>query len=90
MALNVDAILVTGTGAISVRLCDLSRSGAALNALVAPPPNADVTLCFHGRSLAARVAWRSGPRFGLTFSQRMRATDVFISCARSQQPPRLY
>jgi hypothetical protein len=67
--------------AVTARLLDISRSGAALSAPAPPPCDASVTLRLEeldGLAIAARVAWRDGPRFGLCFEARLRATDVFL------------
>ena len=76
--LDTGATVVHGGRALTARLLDISRSGAALSASVALPRHASVTLRLDGLALAARVAWTEGPCFGLCFETRLRATDVFL------------
>jgi len=73
-----------GSRALTARVEDVSRGGAALRAAVPPPPDAPVILEMGDMAIAARVAWTAGPRFGLSFDQRLRATDVFLVARQSR------
>ena len=69
---------------LTARVEDVSRGGAALRAAVPPPRDAPVTLEMGEMAIAARVAWTAGRRFGVSFEQRLRATDVFLVCRQSR------
>ena len=79
--LDSGAVVIHGERALTARLLDISRSGAALSAPVPPLRDASVTLRLEGLDgpgVAAQVAWTDGPRFGLRFETRLRATDIFL------------
>ncbi len=84
VAVEADACVRHGESAMSARLRDLSRGGAALVAFMSPPPAARVTLELGGMVIAARVAWTAGRRFGLCFEAPLRATDVLLFCRKSR------
>jgi hypothetical protein len=78
LPLDAGATVMHGGRTVTARLLDLSRSGAALSASGPPPRNAAVILRLDNLVVAARVAWTAGPRFGLCFEARIRATEVFL------------
>jgi hypothetical protein len=87
MAVDADALVRHGEVAMSARLQDLSRGGAALVAFAPPPHEARVTLELDGRPIAARVAWTAGRRFGLCFETPLRATDVLLFSRKGGSQP---
>jgi hypothetical protein len=87
MAVDADARVRHGDLAMSARLHDLSRGGAALVAFAPPPREARVTLEIHGRLIAARVAWSVGRRFGLCFETPLRAIDVLLFSRKGGSQP---
>jgi hypothetical protein len=82
--LDAEAVVLHRETAMTARLLDVSRHGAALSALVPPPRGAAVRLELGSLALAARVVWTDGRRFGLHFESRLRATDIFLLSRRSR------
>lgn len=82
--LAADAIVRHQGRALTARMLDLSRSGAALSAPVPPPRDAEVMLELGGMAIAGRIAWTAGSRFGLRFEIRLRATEVFLISRQSR------
>jgi hypothetical protein len=78
IALDAEAVVLHRETAMSARLLDLSRHGAALSALLPPPRGSVVRLELDHLAIAARVVWTDGRRFGLRFENRLRATDIFL------------
>ena len=85
--LSADAVVTHGEKTVTARLLDLSRSGAALSAPAPPPRGSSVTLRLDDLAVPARVAWTAGPRFGLSFEARLRATEVFLLLHRRRAGP---
>jgi hypothetical protein len=74
--LLIPASLLTATGAIEIRLRDLSNAGALGEASKAPAEGSDVVVAFGGMALPATVAWVVGRRFGLLFQSVLGDDDV--------------
>ena len=82
--LDAEAVVLHQGAAMTARLLDLSRHGAALSALLPPPRGATIRLELDSLSVGARVVWTDGRRFGLRFETRLRATDIFLLSHRSR------
>jgi hypothetical protein len=87
IAVHAEAVIVHQSEARTARLQDLSRRGAALWAAAPPPAGATVTLELGPMTIAGRVAWTEGRRFGLRFDRRLRATEVFLISRQSRLAP---
>lgn len=87
IAVDAEAVVVHQSEARTARLQDLSRNGAALWAPAPPPAGAAVTLALGSMTIAGRVAWTEGRRFGLRFERRLRATEVFLISRQSRLAP---
>lgn len=78
------ASLRIGGDSRRVQLRNLSRSGALAEALRPPPAGNPVTLAANGLLAEAQVEWVRGSRFGLSFRQPLRATDLLVQLSRSR------
>lgn len=87
MVFDAEARLRYGNVAMSARIQDLSRGGAAFIVFAPPPQDARVTVELEGRVIAARVAWTTGRRFGLCFEIPLRATDVLLLSRKGRSRP---
>lgn len=78
----------TPGGVIDVRLRNLSRSGALLEAERIPAVATQVTFERGETRVPARVAWVSEGRFGLEFLQQIEESEVLVHVGRpsSRQP----
>src|SRR5687768_6242165 len=81
----LDAELRTATRTLSVRLLDLSRSGALAEALLPPPVGSVGTIARDRLEVAARVVWVRGTRFGLAFAAPIGAMEMFLHLGRSRE-----
>lgn len=74
-----------GGAASACRVHDISRGGACLE--VARPPAIGGRVEFVRGVLAARgtVAWVRGKRFGVSFAEPIRATDLLVQMSQSRQ-----
>ena len=90
--LFLPASVRSGAATSRVQLRNLSCSGAQAESLRPPPTGSPVTLTRDGLIVAARVAWVSGMRFGLSFGEPIHATDLLVqlSCGREAAPLRAY
>ena len=87
LPLAAEAIVLHREMAMTARLLDVSRHGAALSAPLPPPRDAAVRLELGTLAVDARVVWTDGRRFGLRFETRLRATDIFLLAHRSRTEP---
>lgn len=83
--LFLPATIRTGAGAARVQLRNLSCSGAQAESLRPPGQGSRVTLTRDELIVEARVAWVSGIRFGLSFAQPIRATDLLVQLSRGRE-----
>jgi PilZ domain-containing protein len=83
--LFLPATVRSGPASSRVQLRNLSCSGAQAESLRPPPEGASVTLTRDELIVEARVAWVSGIRFGLSFDQPIRATDLLIQLSRARE-----
>jgi hypothetical protein len=73
------------SGTVEVRLRNLSRNGALLEADVPPAEGTEVVF-ERGETIApARVAWISGSRFGIQFHHPIEESEVLIHIGKPQQ-----
>lgn len=79
----------TPTGEINVRLRNLSRTGALLEAEKMPTVATEVTFERGDTRVPARVAWVSEGRFGLEFLEQIEESEVLVHVGRpsSVRPP---
>jgi hypothetical protein len=79
------AKLRTNDGIIEVRLRNLSRTGALLEAAVMPSVGAEVTF-ERGRTVVpARIAWVAQGRMGLQFLNAIEESEVLIHVGRPEK-----
>lgn len=83
--LFLPATIRTGAAASRVQLRNLSCSGAQAESLRPPAAGSSVTLTRDDLIVEARVAWVCGMRFGLSFADRIRATDLLVQLSRGRQ-----
>ena len=67
----MNALLVSAAGKTSVRLRDLSPTGAQVLSEVPLLPNSDLLFCKGRASVAARIAWVRCKSAGLTFYREL-------------------
>lgn len=72
----------TPSGAINVRLRNLSQKGALLEADRLPEEGAEVTFERGDTVVPARVAWVDEGRFGIEFLQRIEESEVLVHVGR--------
>ena len=78
------AAVGTDDGKAQVRLLDLSRHGAMVQAMRPPLPGTRCILTRERFQVAATVRWVRGGRFGLRFDEGLRVTDLFFQLGRSR------
>lgn len=71
-------------GAAACRIHDLSRGGACIEADAAHAVGESVTFARGGLKVVGRVAWSRGKRFGITFDERIRATELLVQMSHSR------
>lgn len=77
------ADLVEADGAVrTVRLKDLSRSGACVESSWPLGPCARLRLRIGHLDVSATLRWSRGGRFGLRFDAPIRATDLLLLASR--------
>jgi hypothetical protein len=81
---QLSAVLRTGLLSMPVRVRNLSRSGALVQAPCAPPNGGTVTLSREGFAIEGTVMWVDGHLFGLRFEAPMRATELLILLNKSR------
>jgi hypothetical protein len=81
------AKLRTPQGIRDVRLRNLSVSGALLEAENPPAQETEVVFERGETVVAARVAWRSGNRFGIQFHAPIEEREVLVHVSRPKPSP---
>jgi len=79
-------VLVTSAGAQSVKLNDISRSGAHVLTTGQLPTDGDVLFKRGSLCAAARVVWISGDEAGLRFYRELRVDEIEGSLPTSLLP----
>jgi hypothetical protein len=85
------AKLQVGATEIDVRLRDLSRQGALIEAQRVPPQDTEVTFTRGSLTVPARVAWAGEGRAGLEFAYVVDENEVLVQLKRTntdQNQPR--
>lgn len=72
-------------GAIGCRLRDISRRGACLDADRAHEVGETVTFHRAPLTVTGTIAWSSGKRFGMSFDEPIRATELFVQMSHSRK-----
>ena len=83
--LFLPASIRSGAGTSRVQLRNLSCSGAQAESLRPPPTGSSVTLTRDQLIIEARVAWVTGMRFGLSFADPIRTTDLLVQLSRGRE-----
>jgi hypothetical protein len=74
----------TERGTVEVRLRNLSRNGALLEADFPPPEGTEVVFERGDTIAPARVAWVSSSRFGIQFDHPIQESEVLIHIGKAQ------
>ena len=82
--LFLPALVLSGDHSIAVRLRDLSRGGACVEAPSAPAIGSTVRLRVERMTIEAHVAWARDLRFGLAFDRPISATSLLVLLGRSR------
>lgn len=81
------ATLRTSNGELSVRLRDLSHSGALIESPQSVPSGEEVVFVRGSTIVPARVAWSSGQRIGLEFLHPIDETEVLVHVSKTAHRP---
>jgi hypothetical protein len=71
-------------GTSPCRIHDISRGGACLDADRTYAAGEKVTFVRGGLSVNGTVAWSRGRKFGITFDEPIRATDLLVQMSHSR------
>lgn len=83
----LSAVLITTADEQSVRVRDLSATGAMIEGARLPPPGTDVLIRRGSVEFFASVAWRDGTRGGVEFDQPISDTQLWEQIHQAPRQP---
>jgi hypothetical protein len=72
-------------GAVGCRVHDISKGGACLDADRSHDVGETVTFNRGTFKVSGKIVWSRGKRFGISFEEPIRATEIFVQISQSRQ-----